>query len=287
MHHDHRASQDVVDESPPPFYPVLFYALAFAIAWTAWAPLLLHVRGIVELPVPYPAALFVCQTIGAFSPLISLLFIQRIKRTPGLVEHVLRKIRLKGVSPFWLLLPAVMPVALAVATAAAYALLSESDSITILRPEPVDELGWALLLVVPFTFVVAMIGSPLGEEPGWRGYILDHFAREGRGYRGSALVAVLWWVWHVPLFIVLHVAPNGYSFLEMFGHSLLIDSFFLLSGRNLLSAMFYHQGVNISFMFFSPKTHSVAGVTILLGIAASLRMIAERRLKQMVEEPLR
>jgi membrane protease YdiL (CAAX protease family) len=284
MHHDDRTAQDVVDESPPPFHPVLFYALTFAIAWTAWAPLLFHVRGIVELPIPYPGALFVCQTIGAFSPLIALLLIQRIKRTPGLVEHVLRKIRLVGISTFWLLLPALLPVALAVATAAAYALLSERESITILRPEPVDELGWALVLVIPFTFVVAMIGSPLGEEPGWRGYIFDHFAQEGRGYRGSAIVAVLWWVWHVPLFIVLGVAPNGYSFLEMFGHSLLIDSFFLLSGRNLLSAMFYHQGVNISFIFFAPKTHSVAGVTLLLTVAVGFRLSAERRLKHAVAE---
>jgi membrane protease YdiL (CAAX protease family) len=160
-----------------------------------------------------------------------------------------------------------------------HALIHEEQNITILRPEPVDELGWALLLVIPFTFVVAMIGSPLGEEPGWRGYIFDHFAKQSRGYRGSVLVAVMWWVWHVPLFIVLGVAPTGYSFLEMLGHSLLIDSFFLLSGRNLLSAMLYHQGVNISFMFFAAKTQSVAGLTLLLCIAVGLRVTADRRRK--------
>jgi membrane protease YdiL (CAAX protease family) len=287
MHHNDRAVRDLVDEPTLPFHPVLFYALTLAIAWTAWAPLLLHVRGIVELPIPYPVALFVCQTIGAFSPLISMIAIQRIKRTPRLVERVLRKIRLKGTSPWWLLLPAVLPVALAVATAVVHALIYEEQNITILRPGPVGELGWALLLVIPFTFVVAMIGSPLGEEPGWRGYIFDHFALESRGYRGSALVAVMWWVWHVPLFIVLGVAPTGYSFLEMLGHSLLIDSFFLLSGRNLLSAMFYHQGVNISFMFFAAKTQSVAGVTLLLCIAVGLRIAADRRLKYALAEPSR
>jgi membrane protease YdiL (CAAX protease family) len=186
---------------------------------------------------------------------------------------------LKGTSLYWLLLPAVLPVAIAVATSAAYALLSERESITILRPEPVAELGWALLLVIPFTFFVAMIGSPLGEEPGWRGYVFDHFAQARKGYRGSAIVAVLWWIWHVPLFIVLGVAPTGYSFLEMLGHSLMIDSFFLLSGRNLLSAMCYHQGVNISFMFFAPKTQSVAGLTLLLSIAVGLRVLAGSRFR--------
>lgn len=220
--HDHdRTTHHLVDKSSPPFsksteeqanrsdtllaaafHPVLFYALTFAIAWTAWAPLLLHVRGIVKLPIPYAVALFVCQTIGAFAPLISLSLIQRIKRTPGLVEGVLRKIRLKGVSLRWLLLPAVFPVAIAIATAIVHPLVSAEGSVSILRPETVGELGWALLLVIPFTFVVAMIGSPLGEEPGWRGYVLDHFAQKGQGLRGSAIVAVLWWSWHVPLFIV-------------------------------------------------------------------------------------
>jgi membrane protease YdiL (CAAX protease family) len=124
-----------------------------------------------------------------------------------------------------------------------------------------------------------MIGSPFGEEPGWRGYVFDHFAQTGRGYRGSALVAVLWWVWHVPLFVVLGVSPSAWSFLEMLGHSLLVDSFFLLSGRYLLAAMCYHQGVNISFMFFAAKTQSVTGLILLLGVALAVRARAERRVK--------
>jgi membrane protease YdiL (CAAX protease family) len=266
------------------FHPVLFYALAFAIAWIAWTPLLLHVRGLAEIPIPFPVALFVCQTLGAFAPLISLLVIQRIKNTPGLVKQVLGRIRLTGVPLRWLLWPAMLPLLIAVSTAAIHALVSTDESLTILRQDPVDELGWALLLVIPFTFIVAMIGSPFGEEPGWRGYVLDQFIQRNQAWRGSALVAVLWWVWHVPLFIVLGVQPNSASFLEMVGHSLLIDSFFLLSNRNLLSAMLYHQGVNIAFMFFAPKTQSVVGVVLLLGIALTLRTIAQRRLTDALSE---
>jgi membrane protease YdiL (CAAX protease family) len=260
------------------FHPALFYALAFAIAWIAWTPLLLHVRGLFEIPIPFPVSLFVCQTLGAFAPLISLLLIQRIKNTPGLVKQVLGRIRLKGVPLRWFFWPAALPVVIAISTALVHALVSTSEGLTILKQEPLDEIGWALLLVIPFTFIVAMIGSPFGEEPGWRGYVLDQFARRNQACRGSALVAVLWWVWHVPLFLVLGVEPNAGSFLEMVGHSLLIDSFFLLSNRNLLSAMLYHQGVNIAFMFFAPKTQSTLGLVVLLGTALTLRTIAKRRL---------
>lgn len=279
---DHNQADDATDR----FHPVLFYSLAFAIAWGAWTPLLVHVRGVAELPIPYPVALFLCQTLGAFAPLLALLLIERIKREPGLVAGVLQKIRIRGVPLRWLIWPAVLPSTIAVLTAVAYGLFSAEDAIRILRPEPVAEVGWALLLVIPFTFVMALIGSPFGEEPGWRGYVLDRFAQQSRGYFGSAVVAVLWWLWHVPLFVVLGVAPDGYSFLEMFGYSLLIDSFFLLSGRNLLSAMFAHQGINISFLFFEGKTKSVSGVAILLGIALVVRVWAEakqRRVKSRKE----
>jgi membrane protease YdiL (CAAX protease family) len=253
------------------FHPVWFYLLAVAIAWTAWAPLVAHVRGMAALPVPFPVALFVCQTLGAFAPLLALLLLQRWKGPPGLVEGVLRKIRLPTTAWRWLILSAVFPSAIAVITSVAYDLIWSNGEITILRPEPVAELGWALALVMPLTFVLALVGSPLGEEPGWRGYVFDQFVRRSQGYLGSAVVALMWWVWHVPLFIVLGVAPNGYSLLEMVGFSLLIDSFYLLSGRNLLAAMFAHQGANIGFMFFAGKTKSVVGLAILLGIAIAWR----------------
>jgi membrane protease YdiL (CAAX protease family) len=253
------------------FHPVWFYGLAFAIAWVAWAPLVMQTRGMVELPVPYPVALFVCQTLGAFAPLLSLVALRRIFREPGLVEGVLRKVRLRGGAWPWLVGAAVLPSVIAVLAAVVHGWVAADGEITILRPEPKAELGWALVLVIPVTFVAALVGSPLGEEPGWRGYVLDGFARRSRAWTGSAVVAVLWWVWHVPLFVVLGVAPNGYSFLEMVGFSLLIDSFFLLSGGNLLVAMFAHQGVNIGFLFFAGQTKTLAGLIVLLAVAFALR----------------
>lgn len=240
-----------------------------------------------ELPVPYPAALFVCQTIGALAPLLSLFLIQRLKSEPDLVTGVFRKLRFREVPVHWFILPAVLPIAIAIASTWIYGIGSSTDDVGILRPGPLEELGWALLVVVPFSFVMGLIGSPLGEEPGWRGYVLDRFAGRGHGFVGSVLVAVMWWVWHIPLFIVLDVTPNGYSFLEMAGHSLLIDSVFLLSGRNLLAAMLYHQRVNTSFVFFASRTQTAYGLLILLGLAAGARILAGQRLKSRRERGTR
>ncbi|MDX1642990.1 MAG: CPBP family intramembrane glutamic endopeptidase [Thermoanaerobaculia bacterium] len=275
----HGAERTTGSAAGKSFHPFLFAGLAIGIAWSAWTPLLLHVSGVVTLPVPYPVALFVCQTLGAFAPLLALVAIQRLRDEPGLVNGVLRTIRFRRVALRWLLLPPVVPISIAVVTALLDATVTPGVEVTILRPDVVEEVGWALLFVIPFTFVVAMIGSPLGEEPGWRGYLLDRFAQRSRPLAGSAVVAALWWVWHIPLLVVLGVSPNARSFLEMAGHSLLIDSFFLLSGRNLLVAMLYHQGVNIGFMFFQPRTQDTLGLAFLLATAAAVRFWCERRLR--------
>lgn len=255
--------------------PVLFYALAFAIAWTAWTPLLLHKFDVWRLPIPFVITLFIGQTIGAFAPLLSLLAIQRISNDPTLLRRVFSRLRFRGISIYWYLIPALTPIVVTLVAMLGHGLLT-GEMIAILRPEPVQELGWALLIVIPFQFVLGMIGSPLGEEPGWRGYIFDGFTRQGRALAGSGIVAGLWWVWHLPLFMVLGVDPTGWTLLAMVGHSLLIDSLYLLSGRNLLVAMLYHQGVNTSFLFFASKAETAAGSAVILVIGLIVRVAVHR-----------
>jgi membrane protease YdiL (CAAX protease family) len=260
--------------------PVLFYALAFAIAWSAWTPLLLHKFEMLRLPIPFPIILFIGQTIGAFAPLLSLLAMQRICNDPTLLQRVFSRLRFRGIAIHWYLIPALTPIVITLVVALGYGLIA-GEAIAILRPEPVQELGWALLIVIPFQFALGMIGSPLGEEPGWRGYILDGFARQGRALAGSGIVAGLWWVWHLPLFLVLGVEPTGWTLLAMVGHSLLIDSLFLHCRHNLLTAMLYHQGVNTSFLFFASKAETAAGSAVILVIGLIVR-IAVHRMKARV-----
>ncbi len=254
------------------FRPLLFYALAFAIAWAAWTPLVFQKMGVLRLPVPFVITLFIGQTLGAFAPVLSLFVIQRIVKNPNLVKQVFSQLRFRGVSISSYLAPAFVPIGITMVLNVSHAMFS-GGGITVLRPEPVQELGWALLAVIPFQFVLGMIGSPLGEEPGWRGYILDGFARKGRALAGSGVVAGLWWIWHLPLFVVLGVEPNAYTFLAMAGHSLVLDSLFLLSGRNLLVAMLYHQGINTSFLFFISKTETPGGSVALLLVAVITRAV--------------
>jgi hypothetical protein len=69
--------------------------------------------------------------------------------------------------------------------------------------------------------------------------------------------------------VILEVELTAYTFLVLASHSLLIDSLYLLSGRNLLVAMLYHQGVNTSFLFFVSRAETPDGA-LALGLLALL-----------------
>ena len=58
------------------------------------------------------------------------------------------------------------------------------------------------LAVLP---LMVLIGGALGEELGWRGYLLPQLQRRHRPLIAVGLVAVLHLVWHLPLF----AAPDG------------------------------------------------------------------------------
>jgi membrane protease YdiL (CAAX protease family) len=58
------------------------------------------------------------------------------------------------------------------------------------------------LAVLP---VMVLIGGALGEELGWRGYLLPELQRRHRPLIAVGLVAVVHLVWHLPLF----AAPEG------------------------------------------------------------------------------
>jgi membrane protease YdiL (CAAX protease family) len=258
------------------FSPILFYFLAFGIAWAAWVPLSLHKLENLRLPLPFGVALYVGQTLGAFAPLLALLVMQYIKRDRSLIRDVFQRFRLKGTPCRWFLLPALLPIAIAISTTLVYHMISPEQSLAIVRPGPLG-VGWALLIVVPLYFAVSLFGSPLGEEPGWRGYVLDRLEQRRRGLVASVFIAALWAVWHVPLLAALGVPLGPSSLAELAGYSLVIDSLYLLSGRNLLVAMLCHQGVSTQFMFFASQARTPVGLSTLFCVAISLRLVAEKR----------
>ncbi len=102
----------------------------------------------------------------------------------------------------------VSPLAILTLAAAAHMALGGS-----VRAPPA--LGHVALSVANFALVF-LVGGPLGEEFGRRGFALPAM-QERLGWRASSLVlGALWGVWHMPLFLIAGASQHQGSLLAFF-----------------------------------------------------------------------
>lgn len=76
--------------------------------------------------------------------------------------------------------------------------------------QPLLDFGRIVLLIVP-VFILQLLTSGLGEEPGWRGYMLPRLQKRFSPGRTVWLLGFIWAVWHYPLTViyVLQGVPAG------------------------------------------------------------------------------
>ena len=81
------------------------------------------------------------------------------------------------------------------------------------------------------------------EETGWRG-ILQPQLEEKLGYTAATVVvAVIWWLWHLPLFYIVGVSQYGANFpafgLDVFGLSFALAAIRKTTSSTFLCVLFH------------------------------------------------
>ena len=190
----------------------LYFLLAFGMAWLlqVYASLLLLRDG-------NAAAYQLLLAVSMFCPLVSVLLVQKfwLHQPTGIGWKV------QGKRRYWLAAwfgPAVFTVLAAVLyfavfphrldlsgswLAAAYG--GEMDAQTLRRELGVSNLSYMLetgLFAVTLAPVINMFAA-LGEEAGWRGYMMPHLKEQLGLLNGRLLGGVIWGVWHWPLMLLV------------------------------------------------------------------------------------
>jgi len=172
---------------------VFFFLIAYAGAWLVEVPVALSKTGTGVLPFTIPRPLLGAAIAAAtfIGPTLSAFIMTSIAEGRVGVHRLLRRYVLWRVKYRWYLcILLVVPAAELLGAIVLPGVLESYQSLT--------------LSVVP-TYPVALVstfvlGGPLGEEPGWRGFALPRLQTLHGPLVGSLILGLLWALWHLPLF---------------------------------------------------------------------------------------
>jgi membrane protease YdiL (CAAX protease family) len=167
------------------YRPVAFFLLTAALSWGPWvaAAHFSFERG-------QDAANYGFQLLGLLGPFFSALILTFASRNDALKRDFRdRLVNLRRIRPLYLLIAVVvMPVASMLAILVSARLGQSGDQLRLIPN---------LAGMIPIMFL-----APTLEELGWRGYGVDALrARLSMGAT-TAWFAVLWTIWHAPLFLI-------------------------------------------------------------------------------------
>lgn len=172
---------------------VWFFAIAAAGAWTVELPVILSRTGTGLLPYTLPPLVVLLLIAGATftGPTVAAFVMVRAVEGPEGPKRLLRRYVQWRVPVRWylfvlLVIPASEIVG-AVLTPGAVASAQPMTSAVVA--------GYRLAFLTTF-----VLGGPLGEEPGWRGFALPRLQARFGPLAGTSLLGVLWALWHFPLF---------------------------------------------------------------------------------------
>jgi membrane protease YdiL (CAAX protease family) len=201
-------------------YPLTaFVVLAYSCSWLLFAPMIIE-GGVIP-------ALIVAASFGPSVAAVSVHWLA----TGGF-----RAFRFASSWPR-VLLGSTLGFALVVLTFVALPAIIAADA---------RQLRWSVLVSLGVYNLSTLLGGPLGEEPGWRGYALPRLEERFGPTGGSLLVGILWVGWHLPLFLVPGWTSSSlwtYTVL-MCGLSVIMTFSFNLGRFSLVAAIATHAAFN-------------------------------------------
>ncbi len=208
---------------------LLYFALALAITWALQLPALLAHEGVVS---GSPDRYMALVGLGAFGPMLAAMIAARVEGTG--VRALFRPLRTWRVGVRWYFAALFLPGGIFVLVAAAWNALGHTEPLLYLPANP--------------AFLLAAIVFPFGEEIGWRGFALPRLLQRTSPLVASAVIGVVWTLWHVPMLTLEGVQPALYFAFVPFlvGGSVLFTWIFRHTRGSLSLAVLAHVGAPLT-----------------------------------------
>ena len=239
-----------------------YFGLTFAISWAIWLGLIL---GSLHIQTPVGAVLNVAAIAG---PSIAALVLATVLGRSEL-RCLLAGFSLSRWSGRWTVVALVLPLAMmVVAIAVSVAAFG--------APRPGLTLSLAGVMLVEFVRVL-LLGGPVEEELGWRGFALPRLQQHRNALDASILLGLVWGFWHLPLYFVLGTGQSemlstgtspafaiGGFIGWTIGLSVLFTWLFNQTEGSLIVVILFHAAVNLA--AFLPALVGSGGTAPLLNV---------------------
>ncbi len=213
----------------------VYFALAFALAWVFWVPAALSEQGAVGGSPP--TAMLV--VLGTFAPSVAAVLVAARKGGAG-ARPLLGQLLRWRVGPGWYAVALFGPAALMLVAIGLHVALGGAV------PDFPEPSRWPLVAVN--LVLVLLVGGPLGEELGWRGFALPRLQARHGALRASVVLGVVWALWHLPLFAVPGAPQGQVPFLLFVAQAVALSVFFAWayngSAGSLPIVLLLHASVN-------------------------------------------
>lgn len=222
----------------------IFFLLAYLFTWSNWLPQALTSRGIVSLQVPG----FLTLLSGYGPALAAIIVVALVYGWQGPRELFGRLLRWR-VGIQWYLIALLLPVLITLLALSLNNLTGGASpdlSKAAFPFGPAETPLWQKLLILFLVFILGFDG--LGEELGWRGFVLPKLLETRSALSSSLLLGALWAVWHFPYALTrgtfLSAVPLHWFFINLLAISIIYTWIFIHTKGSLLPVLLFHAAGN-------------------------------------------
>ncbi|MGB5371997.1 MAG: CPBP family glutamic-type intramembrane protease [Flavobacteriaceae bacterium] len=137
-------------------------------------------------------------------------------------------------------------------------------------------------LSIPTILLAGSYAGPLGEELGWRGFLLPEFQKRYSNLTSAIIIGFIWFIWHIPLWWApfgtlvsgepISLIPVITYFTMLICLSIIITWLVINSKGSVLIAILFHLSINagIALLFYPElnmdfkKVHLLSSIGMLI-----------------------
>jgi membrane protease YdiL (CAAX protease family) len=172
---------------------IYFLLVAYAISWAITVPLALQAQGIIFTHIP-----FSLHYLSGFGPLLAAIFVASLSGGKQGLKELLKGIYKWQLGIQWWLIALSPGLALLLVSAGMRVFQGEGLSLAtlgVIDYFPSLGMGTSLFWILTFG---------LGEETGWRGFVLPRLQLRRSAMGATVMLWIFWSLWHLPLFFYIY-----------------------------------------------------------------------------------